>query len=118
MVGKADHIFETKLRCKIVTALEPAAVNRRVVGSSPTGGAKNREIFNSEATVCEDCHFVCELSISLFLLYHVVLRLSWFFRTIFASYVLRIFETAILSVGLSAVFDYCCCFVLMNVMKV
>ena len=46
MVGKADHIFETKLRCKIVTALEHAAVNRRVVGSSPTGGAKDREIFN------------------------------------------------------------------------
>ena len=68
--------------------------------SSPTGGAKNREIFNSEATVWEDCHFICELSISLFLLYHVVLRLSRFFRTIFAFYVLRIFETAILSVGL------------------
>ena len=46
MVGKADHIFETNLRCKIVTALEHAAVNRRVVGSSPTGGAKDREIFN------------------------------------------------------------------------
>ena len=26
--------------------LEHAAVNRRVVGSSPTGGVKNREIFN------------------------------------------------------------------------
>ena len=35
----ADQIFKVKLRCKVLTPLEHAAVNRRVVGSSPTGGA-------------------------------------------------------------------------------
>ncbi len=46
LVGISDQFFKAKLRCKLPTLLEHAAVNRRVVGSSPTGGAKSREIFN------------------------------------------------------------------------
>ena len=37
---KADAVFI--LRCKSVTLVEHAAVNRRVVGSSPTWGAKGK----------------------------------------------------------------------------
>ena len=38
--------------------LEHAAVNRRVVGSSPTGGVKSREIFNLEVAIYGGSHFV------------------------------------------------------------
>ena len=38
--------FSFGVYSSLAQSVEHAAVNRRVVGSSPTGGAENREIFN------------------------------------------------------------------------
>ena len=40
----ADLFLGTKVRYNVITLLEHAAVNRRVVGSSPTGGAIKKPV--------------------------------------------------------------------------
>ena len=43
---RRQRAFSFGVYSSLAQSVEHAAVNRRVVGSSPTGGAKNREIFN------------------------------------------------------------------------